>query len=401
MAHPGNLKYRTLIDSCKPRYNQATTKYERSKLAANIVTMWRSQTPEGRFLTKTHPLESDSVWHDIGNKDAIKKVSQTLRERRSYPMISSSGSTGMTSLHQVQQQPPNNGTDASPIKPPQPIVDAIISSAQQQEQLEKIRLIEEEIKQLKEQNISQGLIEQQLRHQQMYHHPNQQAQGQQQHQQHQQEFPQDQYPGYSRVNVRIPEELDHQHERLRTIKADQPMEDVEVAPFSSKDEPSGGNSLTSKNNPMPSREALWEKAESSGSFSLGSVFNSERSNLTSGTNKTNGSNNSSFSLINRLIGSEHITDNKIHSSPDHQTSGNSTVSTKTRTLLNESLHSISDTGSSRSFKLSSLGGSSNSFGKNGNAMASGGEINSDSSSRRTTPARNSHRGPAQSATLFG
>ena len=306
MAHPGNLKYRTLIDSCKPRYDEAT-KFERSQLAANIVTMWRSQTPTGRFLTKTDPLKADSLWEDIGNKAALKKVSQTLRERRSFPMLSGFVQ-GHSSLKATQE--------------PQPIVDAIITSAQEQEQLEKIRTIEEEIKQLQQQHRSQVHIEQQLRNQQI---------------------PQEQYPDLIKMP---PPETDQPPEPQTTTpqpmdtSPDQPT--VHNTPNSPTQTTSGrtlrsfsSSSSSHKNrNKLPPRAALMDKDRSAGSFSLTTIFDSDR--------QINIDCPSHHDLPDHNNSTSH------RSSTTSQNMNHEGSSSAARKLMNESLGSISDHSSSRS-----------------------------------------------------
>jgi hypothetical protein len=47
-----------------------------------VVHLWRSLDPPGRFLTKTDAAQGDdSLWHDVGDKKAREKASQCLRER--------------------------------------------------------------------------------------------------------------------------------------------------------------------------------------------------------------------------------------------------------------------------------------------------------------------------------
>ena len=58
------------------------SRYGKLQVAAEVVKLWRSQSPAGRFLTMTNPSQrDDTAWHDIGDKEAIKKTSQCLRER--------------------------------------------------------------------------------------------------------------------------------------------------------------------------------------------------------------------------------------------------------------------------------------------------------------------------------
>ena len=58
------------------------SRYGKLQVAAEVVKLWRSQSPAGRFLAMTTPTQrDDTTWHDIGDKEAIKKTSQCLRER--------------------------------------------------------------------------------------------------------------------------------------------------------------------------------------------------------------------------------------------------------------------------------------------------------------------------------
>lgn len=81
ISHPGNVKFRALVEQFKAGYVQAS-RYAKAEITADVVRFWRQQTPPGRFLIMTDPSKADaSTWHDIGGKGATKKVAQCLRER--------------------------------------------------------------------------------------------------------------------------------------------------------------------------------------------------------------------------------------------------------------------------------------------------------------------------------
>lgn len=55
---------------------KSTKKLEKAHIAASIVHQIRRMNPPGRFLKE----EKDGVWFDVGDKKAIKKAGQALRE---------------------------------------------------------------------------------------------------------------------------------------------------------------------------------------------------------------------------------------------------------------------------------------------------------------------------------
>jgi len=75
--HPGNIKFRRIVEDSKPTYKATTSKAEKTTIAINIVTKWRALDPPGRFLKKN---EKTGLWDDTGDKEAHKKTSQALRE---------------------------------------------------------------------------------------------------------------------------------------------------------------------------------------------------------------------------------------------------------------------------------------------------------------------------------
>jgi len=72
--HIGNLNYRKLVNSNKEAYI-ACQKTDKLKISRSIVAAIRGQ--QGRFLEKN---KVDGTWYDIGDKKAIEKTSQALRE---------------------------------------------------------------------------------------------------------------------------------------------------------------------------------------------------------------------------------------------------------------------------------------------------------------------------------
>eukprot|EP00586_Coscinodiscus_wailesii_P010973 CAMPEP_0172516654 /NCGR_PEP_ID=MMETSP1066-20121228/278018_1 /TAXON_ID=671091 /ORGANISM="Coscinodiscus wailesii, Strain CCMP2513" /LENGTH=395 /DNA_ID=CAMNT_0013298227 /DNA_START=87 /DNA_END=1274 /DNA_ORIENTATION=- len=81
--HSGNIRFRQLVNEHKLRY-LAATKVDKPKVAREVVGLWRSQSPPGRFLTKTKSdsvSSKDALWHDVGDQKAREKASQCLRER--------------------------------------------------------------------------------------------------------------------------------------------------------------------------------------------------------------------------------------------------------------------------------------------------------------------------------
>ena len=71
--HGGNLHYRTLVNSNKPYYCTCP-KPEKLRISKSIVAAVRESN--GRFLERA----LDGLYYDIGDKKAVEKTSQALRE---------------------------------------------------------------------------------------------------------------------------------------------------------------------------------------------------------------------------------------------------------------------------------------------------------------------------------
>jgi len=77
----GNILFRDLVKQYKIKYVDAS-KIDKPKVAREVVKIWRSQLPPGRFLSKKEKEDkSKETWFDIGDNKAREKASQCLRER--------------------------------------------------------------------------------------------------------------------------------------------------------------------------------------------------------------------------------------------------------------------------------------------------------------------------------
>jgi hypothetical protein len=74
LRHPGNQTYRRLVNLNKGLYITCL-KTEKLKISRSIVAAIREQ--KGRFLEKDN---KNGTWYDIGDKKAVEKTSQALRE---------------------------------------------------------------------------------------------------------------------------------------------------------------------------------------------------------------------------------------------------------------------------------------------------------------------------------
>ena len=79
--HPGNGQFRSFVKTLKEEC-VASLKSEKPRFAKVIVLKVRSLDPPGRFLKlgNADKGQDTTMWYDIGNKEAIRKTSQALRE---------------------------------------------------------------------------------------------------------------------------------------------------------------------------------------------------------------------------------------------------------------------------------------------------------------------------------
>lgn len=76
----GNIKFRALVEQHRQRYHSAS-RVEKGRVVAEVVQIWRTMAPPGRFLTPKDPKLGDaSTFVDIGDKAAQKKTAKRLRE---------------------------------------------------------------------------------------------------------------------------------------------------------------------------------------------------------------------------------------------------------------------------------------------------------------------------------
>ena len=75
MGTPGNQFFRSLVKALRVPYVDAT-KQDKAVFAMLLVRQIRRLNPPGRFLK----LGEDNRYSDIGDKKAIEKTSQALRE---------------------------------------------------------------------------------------------------------------------------------------------------------------------------------------------------------------------------------------------------------------------------------------------------------------------------------
>jgi hypothetical protein len=73
--HPGNKRFRDIVNKCKPDYVR-TDRGKKATFAMQILQ--EIQSHSGRFLQRNPPLNNH--WYDIGKVRSIAKICQALRE---------------------------------------------------------------------------------------------------------------------------------------------------------------------------------------------------------------------------------------------------------------------------------------------------------------------------------
>jgi hypothetical protein len=76
-THPGNVRFRSMIDSNLERYHRTDTKKEKTTIVCKIIDSVRSSFPPGKFVRK----HSDGLWYDAGDDFAREKIGQCFRDR--------------------------------------------------------------------------------------------------------------------------------------------------------------------------------------------------------------------------------------------------------------------------------------------------------------------------------
>lgn len=84
-AHPGNVYYRSLVDSLK-EYYVAFSKDKKKLVSELVYESIKNQNPPGKFLAECHAR----LYTELDMADAVKKISQCFREKQ--PMIKAAAS---------------------------------------------------------------------------------------------------------------------------------------------------------------------------------------------------------------------------------------------------------------------------------------------------------------------
>ena len=75
--HKGNKEYRKMVEDRKLEYVNSK-RLDKPLVALEIIRIWRSKLPPGRFLKQN---AKTGHWEDVGDKKAREKTSQALREK--------------------------------------------------------------------------------------------------------------------------------------------------------------------------------------------------------------------------------------------------------------------------------------------------------------------------------
>mmetsp|Transcript_55898 Transcript_55898/g.113991 ORF Transcript_55898/g.113991 Transcript_55898/m.113991 type:complete len:535 (+) Transcript_55898:71-1675(+) len=76
-SHPGNEKFRIMINDYAPTYLNVSTKYQKSEVIAKIVAEVRSKSPGGGFIKKDF---YSNRWFEVGDEKARDKVGHAIRK---------------------------------------------------------------------------------------------------------------------------------------------------------------------------------------------------------------------------------------------------------------------------------------------------------------------------------
>jgi hypothetical protein len=121
-AHPGNMQFRTIVLQFRPRYlDPATRKLQKGFIAKDVVDYIRKELqPPGRFLE-----EEEGVWYEIGDKKAIKKAGQALREEKDDNGGGTGGDDNSSTPGDINLSPPAGGAPSlnqQPLMPPSSVI---------------------------------------------------------------------------------------------------------------------------------------------------------------------------------------------------------------------------------------------------------------------------------------
>ena len=111
-SHPGNERFRQLVDKRKRVYLTARFKREKRLIASSIVSEIRALDPPGRFLQQD---KASGLWKDIGDEKARDKTSQALRENA--PKIRADIETEINEQRAEMQKEENERNKTVPGRP--------------------------------------------------------------------------------------------------------------------------------------------------------------------------------------------------------------------------------------------------------------------------------------------
>lgn len=75
--HSGNIRFRKLVDEHAPAYVKAETKYEKTKVIADLIDKVRKDSPDGGFVKRDF---YSGRWYEIGIERARDKVGHAIRK---------------------------------------------------------------------------------------------------------------------------------------------------------------------------------------------------------------------------------------------------------------------------------------------------------------------------------
>lgn len=84
----GNVRFRKLVDEHAPAYVKAETKYEKTKVIADLIDRIRNDSPDGGFVKKDF---YSGRWYEIGIERARDKVGHAIRKAADKIMEKSQG----------------------------------------------------------------------------------------------------------------------------------------------------------------------------------------------------------------------------------------------------------------------------------------------------------------------
>ena len=73
--HPGNQRYRAIIQKTLDRYAEASSRYEKTVIVTDVVEAIRAASPDGGFVK-----QENGVWYEVGDHLAREKTGQVFRD---------------------------------------------------------------------------------------------------------------------------------------------------------------------------------------------------------------------------------------------------------------------------------------------------------------------------------